>query len=421
MSYVTGSGYAEGEKTMNTLKTAIAGLALLSGTTLVRADVITDWTQTAIDVMKAVNVAGNPFTRTLAMVHVSMSDSINAVQDRYTRFTPDIAPDPNASAEAAAAAAAREILMRQYPGQKARIETTYAAMLEAVPDGPARAAGIALGEKVGGAVYADRQNDQTNVPDTYRPLTRPGAWVPTTPPAFSQYAAAKPWGMKAANQFRPGPPPKLSSALYARDYNEVKEFGGVKSIKRTDMQSDAVRFWSQGNLFVAWYQAATQISARKGLGLADNARLFALLSMGIANCYILDWDAKFTYQFWRPLTAIRNGDQDGNDATERDAGWVPLNATPMHPEYPSQAGINGGTARRILESVFGTGAESFTITDAGDARLQRRFDSPAQMAEEHKEVRVWGGIHFRNSLSVGDTMGRKLADYLLASTIKPAR
>ena len=406
---------------MNALKSAIAGLTLLSGATLVRADVITDWTQTAIDVMKAVNVAGNPFTRTLAMVHVSMSDSINAVQDRYTRFTPDIAPDPNASAEAAAAAAAREILMRQYPGQKARIETTYAAMLEAVPDGPARAAGIALGEKVGGAVYADRQNDQTNVPDTYRPLTRPGAWVPTTPPAFSQYAAAKPWGMKAANQFRPGPPPKLSSALYARDYNEVKEFGGVKSIKRTDMQSDAVRFWSQGNLFVAWYQAATQISARKGLGLADNARLFALLSMGIANCYILDWDAKFTYQFWRPLTAIRNGDQDGNDATERDAGWVPLNATPMHPEYPSQAGINGGTARRILESVFGTGAESFTITDAGDARLQRRFDSPAQMAEEHKEVRVWGGIHFRNSLSVGDTMGRKLADYLLASTIKPAR
>jgi len=173
---------------------AIAGLALLSGTTLVRADVITDWTQTAIDVMKAVNVVGNPFARTLAMVHVSMSDSINAVQDRYTRFTPDIAPDPSASVEAAAAAAAREILMRQYPGQKARIETTYAAMLEAVPDGPARAAGIALGEKVAGAVFADRQNDATNAPDIYRPLTRPGAWVPTTPPLFSQYATAKPWG-----------------------------------------------------------------------------------------------------------------------------------------------------------------------------------------------------------------------------------
>src|SRR5947199_6569226 len=302
----------EGEGTMNTLRTAIAGLTLLAGTTLVRADVITDWTQTAIDVMRAVNVDGNPVTRTLAMVHGSMADSINAVQARYTRFPPDIAADPNASAEAAAAAAAREILMRQYPGQKARIDVTFAAMLEAVPDNPARAAGIALGEKVAAAVFADRQNDATNVPDTYRPLTRPGAWVPTTPPLFSQYATAKPWGMKAANQFRPGPPPKLSSTLYARDYNETKEFGGLKSVKRTDAQSDAVRFWAQGNLFAAWYQAAAQISARRGLGLAENARLFGLLSMGIANCYILDWDAKFHYQFWRPLTAIRNCDPDGN-------------------------------------------------------------------------------------------------------------
>src|SRR5712691_10642344 len=204
---------------MNALKSAIAGLTLLSGATFVRADVITDWTQTALDVMKAVNVAGNPWTRSLAMMHVSMSDSVNAVQDRYARFTPDIPADPNASAEAAAAAAAREILMRQYPGQKARIDAAFGAMLEKVPDSPARAAGIALGEKVAGAVFADRQNDQTNVPDTYRPLTRPGVWVPTTPPAFSQYATAKPWGMKSVNQFRPAAPPKLSSPLYARDYN----------------------------------------------------------------------------------------------------------------------------------------------------------------------------------------------------------
>ena len=406
---------------MSALRTAIAGLTLLAGTTLVRADVITDWTQTAIDVMKAVNVGGNPWTRSLAIMHVSMSDSVNAVEDRYARFTPGIATDRNASAEAAAAAAAREILMRQYPGQKARIDAAFGAMLESVPDSPARAAGIALGEKVAASVFTDRQNDDTSVPDTYRPLTRPGVWVPTTPPLFSQYATARPWGMKTASQFRPGPPPSLSSGVYARDYNEVKEFGGVKSIKRTDAQSDAVRFWAQGNLFVAWYQAAAQISARRGLGLAENARLFALLSMGIANCYILDWDAKFHYQFWRPLTAIRNGDQDGNDATERDAGWLPLNATPMHPEYPSQAGINAGTARSILESVFGSGPESFTVTDVGDARLRRRFDSLAQMAEEHKEVRIWGGIHFRNSLDVGEAMGRKLADHLLANYLQPTR
>src|SRR6267378_2916697 len=212
---------------MNALRTAIAGLTLLAGTTLVRADVITDWTQTAIDVMRAVNVGGNPWTRSLAIMHVSMSDSVNAVEDRYARFTPGIAADPSASAEAAAAAAARETLMRQYPGQKARIDAAFAATLETVPDGPARVAGIALGEKVAGAVFADRQNDQTNAPDTYRPLTTPGVWVPTTPPLFPQYATAKPWGMDSASQFRPAPPPALSSALYARDYNETKEMGGV--------------------------------------------------------------------------------------------------------------------------------------------------------------------------------------------------
>jgi hypothetical protein len=406
---------------MHALKPAVIGLALISGATPVRADVITDWNKTAMDVMRAVNVAGNPWTRSLALVHVSVSDSVNVVQNRYTRFTAELPTDSNASAEAAAAAAAREILMRQYPGQKARIEAAFAASMESIPDAPARAAGIALGEKVAAAVYSERQNDATNVPDTYRPLTTPGVWVPTTPPLFPQYATAKPWGLKSADQFRPAPPPQLSSALYARDYNETKELGGVKSTKRTDAQSDAVRFWTQTNLGPAWFQAAAQASAQKGLDLADNARAFALLSMALANCFIVDWDAKFTYNFWRPVTAIRNGDQDGNDATERDPGWVPLNTTPMHPEYPSQAGINAGASRDVLEAIFGSGPQDFVAVDVNDARLSRRFSSFKEMAEEHKEVRIWGGIHFRNSLEVGDSMGRKIAADLIANYLKPVR
>ena len=406
---------------MNALKTAVAGLALIAVATPSSADVITDWNQAAMEVMKAVNVAGNPWTRSLAMMHVAMADAANAVHNRYTRFTPDIPAAQNASAEAAAASAAREILMRQYPGQKARIDAAFTAMLERVPDNAARAAGIALGEKVAALIYADRQNDATNVPATYRPMTQPGVWVPTTPPLFPQYATAKPWGMTSASQFRPGPPPPLSSALYARDYNETKEFGGAKSVKRTDAQSDAVRFWTQANLGPAWYQAATQVSTRKGLDLSDNARLFALMSMGLANCFIIDWDAKFQYNFWRPVTAIRNGDQDSNDATERDAGWLPLNATPMHPEYPSQAGINAGAARGILEAVLGTEPAAFTASDVVDARLSRHFASFKQMADEHKEVRIWGGIHFRNSLDVGEQMGRKIADHLVANYMKPTR
>src|SRR5262249_1937977 len=404
---------------MKAFTPAIVSLTLISTTTLLRADVITEWNKTAIDVMKAVNVAGNPWTRSMAIMHVSMSDAVNSIQNRYARFTPELLIDPNASPEAAAAAAARDILMRQYPGQKARIEESYAASLKKIPDGPARAAGIALGEKVAAAVFSERQNDQTNLPDTYRPITTPGVWVPTTPPLFPQYATAKPWGMERADQFRPGPPPALSTALYARDYNETKEWGGVKSTKRTDAQSDAVRFWTQINLGPAWYQAAAQISDRKNLPLADNARLFALLSMALGNCFIVDWDAKFTYNFWRPITAIRNGDQDGNDATERDPSWQPLNATPMHPEYPSQAGINAGAAKTVLEYVFGNSPAGFEATDIMDARLSRPFASLAQMALEHEEVRIWGGIHFRNSLEVGDQMGVKIADHLVANYLKP--
>ena len=184
---------------MNTLKTAIVSLTLISGAPVARADVITDWNRTAMDVMKAVNVAGNPWTRSMALVNVSMSDAVNSVQNRYSRYTTELPIDPNASAEAAAAGAAREILMRQYPGQKAKIDAAFAETMKAIPDSPKRAAGIALGEKVAAAVFAERQSDATNVPDTYRPLTTPGVWVPTTPPLFPQYATAKPWGMDSAS------------------------------------------------------------------------------------------------------------------------------------------------------------------------------------------------------------------------------
>ena len=357
----------------------------------------------------------------MAMVHVAIADAVNTVQDRYTRYALTVPVAPGASADAAVAAAARGILIQLYPAQKAKVDEAYAAALKPIPDGPAKTAGVAIGEQAAAAILADRANDATNVPDTYRPVTAPGVWIPTTPPIFSEYAQAKGWVMARADQFRPGPPPALSSAVYARDYNEVKELGGAKSTKRTPQQTEAVRFWSQPNFQPSWNQAARQLSAGKGLELADNARLFALLNMGIANVFIADWDAKFHYNFWRPVTAIRNGDQDGNDATERDAGWSPLNATPMHPEYPSAAAIVAGVGAGVLESVFGTGPLPFTITDYANPSLTRPFSSAAQMAEEQREVRVWGGIHFRNSLVVSDEMGRKIAAYLVANSLKPMR
>jgi hypothetical protein len=399
---------------------AALGLVMAIAAGAARADAVTDWNETAIEVMKIAQVAGNPWTRTLAMMHVSMSDAINTVQGRYTRYTASLPVSREASAEAAAAAAARQILIQLYPNQKAVIEDAYAASLKAIPDDARKSSGIALGGQVAAAIQADRAADGTQVPDDYRPVTTPGTWIPTTPPLFAQYARANPWVLKSADQFRPGPPPPLASALYARDYNETKNLGGSKSTVRTPEQTAAVRFWTQVNFGPAWQEAARQLSAARGLPLAENARLFAILNMGTANTYINDWDAKFTYNFWRPVTAIRNGDTDGNDATERDAGWTSLNATPMHPEYPSQAAIGCGVAMAVLESVFGPNpAVPITATDLMEPKLKRQFKTIGEMAEEHQNVRIWGGIHFRNSLEVGYDMGVKIAAYLIEHSLRP--
>ena len=401
---------------------AAIGVLVAVTTTPARADTITDWNQTAIAVMKTANVTGNPWTRHMAMVHVAMSDAVNSVQGKYARYVAKGELARDASAEAAASSAARQVLLQAYPNQKAAIDEAHAKSIAGIPDGPAKTAGLALGEQIAALVLADRAADGTGAPDTYRPITAPGVWVPTAPPIFAQYAQAKPWVLRSADQFRPGPPPQLASATYARDYNETKNLGGAKSTARTAEQNDAVKFWTQQNISPAWQEAARTISAAKGLSLAENARLFALLNMGMANTFINDWDAKFTYNFWRPVTAIRNGDQDGNDATDRDAGWTPSNATPMHPEYPSQAAIVAGSSAAILELVVaGAAGVPFTVTDLVDPKLTRKFTSITQLSNEQCDVRVWGGIHFRNSLEVGVDMGRKMSAYLVENSLKPSQ
>jgi hypothetical protein len=351
-----------------------------------------------------------------------MSDAINTVQNRYARVVASHPAAPGASPEAAAATAARQILTQIYPEQKAKIEEAYAASLKAVPEGPAKVEGIKLGIEVANAVQADRANDGTNLPDTYRPHAAPGAYVPTTSPLWDQYARAKPWMMKSADQFRPGPPPALSSAEWARDYNEVKSLGGTKSAARTAEQSEAVKFWGNVNFGGAWQGAARELAMKKELPLAECARLFALLNMSLANAYIINWDAKYHYNFWRPVTAIRNGDQDGNDATEVDAGWTSFNPTPMHPEYPSQATINAAIALAVLESVFGpVKAIPFTATDVRDPKRTRQFASLADMGEEQKNVRIWGGVHYRFAIRTSEDVGPKVAAYMIENTLKPAR
>jgi len=397
-------------------------LAVVAGAGGAAADVVTDWNAVTYDTMRAANVGGAPAARTLAIVHVAMADAVNTVQNRYTRYANRGTLRPTASPEMAAASAARNALVTLFPAQQARVDEAYAATTRTIPEGAAKDAGVVVGAEAAAAVIADRANDNTTVPDTYRPLTTPGTWIPTTPPLSPQYARAKPWGFERSDQFRPGPPPTLASAEYARDYNETKTLGGARGTQRTQEQSDVVKFWTQGNIGVAWHQAARQLATARRLELADCARLFALLSMGQANTFIVDWDAKFHYNFWRPVTAIRNGDIDGNDATDRDAGWTPANATPMHPEYPSQAAITAGVASAVLAMALGDASPGpVTVVDSTNPKITRQFSDIAALADEQRMVRIWGGIHFRNSLEVSDRMGRAVVGHMVDTAFRPVR
>ena len=226
--------------------------------------------------------------------------------------------------------------------------------------------------------------------------------------------------MDSGSQFHPAPPPALSGAEWAADYNEIKEIGGKKSARRTSEQTEIARFW-----IITGPQSfdpiVRQLAAAPGRSLSQNARLFALVEMAVADSYIAVFEAKYTFNFWRPITAIRNGDLDGNEATTRDPGWEPLIDTPLHPEYPCAHCINSSAARAVLESEFGPGPNPLTITSAAAPGVVHKWASIAEYAEEVSLARIYGGIHYRNSTVVGKAMGKKIGELAVQNYLKSAK
>ena len=378
-----------------------------------RADIVTDWNETAFVTMTAARLGGAPGpARTLAVMHSVMFDAINAVTQPNAAGT---------SPEAAAHAAARRALVELYPMQRAGLDAAFDAALAKLPDGTPKSAGIAAGEKAAAAMLADRKADGFNAPDTYRPTTSPGVYITTALPVMSHVAGIKPFALQSVSQFRPGPPPKLDSALWARDYNETKELGAVNSTKRTAWQTETARFWEISGP-PAWNEAARSLIASKPLPLAESARLFMTLNVASFDAYLAIFDAKYQYGFWRPVTAIRNGDRDGNDATERDAAWLPAITTPLHPEYPCAHCVVDGAAGVVMKSVFGSGAvPEFTLTYAAMPGVTRKYSTIQQLEDEVSMARIWGGLHYRNSNEVGHEMGKQVGEYVLKNYLRPVR
>jgi hypothetical protein len=388
----------------------------------VHADTVTDWNEKAFAAMEAEKVFGGfEPARILAIMHAAMFDAVNAVDQRYTSYSGASLDAKGASPEIAVHAAAHRALVDLLPGQKPMLDFAFDLAMSRSPGGVARSAGIAVGEKAAITVVKQRKNDGTNSPDTYRPITTAGVYVPTTTPALTIAASIRPLALKSVSQFRPGPPYALSSKKWAHDYNETRELGSIKGTKRRAWQTETAHFWVMVGT-PAWNQAARKLSANKPRPLVESARLFAHLNMAIADAFLAVFEAKHHYNLWRPITAIRNGDRDNNDATERDAGWIPVIDTPMHPEYPCAHCTVDGAAGTVLKSVFGTGkVTEFTLTFADMPGVTRQYTSIRQLEEEIAMSRIWGGVHFRTSNEVGQAIGEKVGAYVLSNFLRPIR
>ena len=387
------------------------------------ANVITDWDEKAlVTVAPMANLGGtNPYLaqRMMAMVHVAMFDTVNSIERRYKPYLVQLRADPSTSKEAAAAAAAAKVLASIDAKTANEMSGVLASYLTAVPDGVAKSDGVKIGEAVAARILEARLNDGCDAPDAYRPRTTPGVYVPTAITISSMWPNMKPFALASPSQFRPGPPVALESDEWATDYNELKNYGGQISAKRTAQQTETARFWLVGPP-VAYHPFVRQLVTARQMGVVDSARFMALVAIGINDAIISILDAKYHYNFWRPITAIRNGDTDGNPATDREATWQPIANTPMHPEYPCSHCIQSGTVAGIIKAELGSAdIPEIAMTSPTAPGVTHRFTNMWAYTEEVANARVWAGFHYRFSTRVGTEMGLKVGEYVVKNVMQP--
>jgi hypothetical protein len=341
----------------------------------------------------------------MAIVQVSVFEAVSAITGRYPALRAKLTAAPGASVDAAVASATRTALLKLMPTQQAAIEADYQATLQPLPDGPAKSNGVLVGEQAATAILAACADDGADAPNTYRPSTTPGVYVPTVFPAVPHWGKRKPWVMTRGDQFRPGPPPSLTSDVWKRDLDEIKALGGKVSTQRTAEQTAIAKFWEATAPAVYW-PVARSVATAPGRSESDNARLLAVAAMAMDDALIAVFDAKYTYNLWRPVTAIRNA--EGNT---RDAGWLPFIDTPMHPEYPCAHCIVSSSLGAVLEAEIGAGPSpmlSSTSSTAGGA--VRTWQSVGDFTREVALARIYDGVHYRNSTEVGSAMGRQIGE-----------
>jgi membrane-associated phospholipid phosphatase len=403
------------------------GILLMALTMPAGADVVTDWNEVLLDAIRADRTAPPKAARAMACVHVSIFEAVNGILGGYAPYHVTTPAPAGASPEAAAAAAAHRSLTSLFPAREEVFDAALAASLAAIPEGTAKAAGVAWGTEVADEIIALRQNDRSADTVEYAaPLG--GSWWAPTPPAFASallpnWPLVTPWAIPGPAQFRSGPPPAPHTAEYRAAFDEVKRLGRAQSRFRSAEQTQIAQFWADGAGTATppghWLAIAADLAEARNLGLLEKTRLFALLGMAVADAALVSWDHKYQYHHWRPVTGIQNADLDGNPATAPDKRWTPLLPTPPFPAYSSGHSTFSGASARILELFFGTDQISFTTTSDGLPGVTRSFASLSAAAEEAGQSRIYGGIHWQYDNQAGLASGRALAEHVFFKVLSP--
>lgn len=373
--------------------------------------------------------AQNPFAqaRFAAITQLAVFEAVNAIEGDYKPYLGTVHALPGASAEAAAVAAAHTVLKTYFPGAASALDAARAETLAAIPDGEGKRNGIAAGEAAAAAIIAARANDGAAPPLFHVPTSSdPGEWqltagCPAAGGILAHWSTVTPFGLKSAAQFRSQPPPVLQSRVYARDFDEVREVGDASSTARSQTKADLARFYNAVLAVATWNPVVAQVAIQRGTTLSQNARLLALLNMAISDGLVAVMDTKYHYRFWRPETAIRSGDIDGNPKTQADPGFVPFIPAPCFPGYGSAHAAASNAARQIAELFFGDDCIDVTLSHPAMPGIVLQYQSFDEITEDIDDARVYGGIHFRFDQRAGARQGRRIGTWIYRHHLKVAR
>lgn len=387
-----------------------------------RTNAVLEWNAIMVSTVSGLN----PFAqgRAAAMTHLAVFDAVNAIARRYDPYL--VAPPASSagSADTAAIAAAHAVLRALVPAAAPTLDAARAATLAAIPDGPSKLEGLAVGEAAGAAMLRARASDGSTPPEFHMPSSlEPGEWqeTPACPPAggvLKHWGRVAPFGVDDVKRFHSGPPPPLTSRRYARDFAEVMEVGAVTSAVRTQHQTNLARFYNVVLAVATWNPVVRQLaSARRG-SLSTDARLFALLNMAISDGLVAVMRTKYEYRVWRPETAIHRAEEDGNAETSGDPSFLPLIAAPCFPSYGSAHAAASHAARYIAESFFGDEFPEVTLTHPAMPGVALSYSSFEDITDDIDTARIYGGIHFRFDQRAGARQGRRIGAWVHAHQLR---